>query len=66
MDFDLSPELEDYRKKVREFAIKEFREDIAQKHDLEEKYPDDLRLKALKNGIIDFTNPWKTMLGIEG
>ena len=65
MDFDLSPELEDYRKKVREFAIKEFREDIAQKHDLEEKYPDDLRLKALKNGIIDFTNPWKTMLGIE-
>lgn len=65
MNFDLDKELEEYSRKVREFSLKEFGNDVASKYDLEEKYPDELRLKALKEGIIDFSNPWKTMIGIE-
>ena len=65
MDFDLPADLEEYRKQVREFSLREFTEEIAMMHDIEEKYPDDLRKKALESGIIDFSNPWKTMLGIE-
>ena len=65
MDFDLPADLEEYRKQVREFSLREFTEETAMMHDIKEKYPDELRKKALESGIIDFSNPWKTMLGIE-
>ncbi len=65
MDFELDKELDEYRKKVREFSLKEFTGELASSHDIEEKYPNDLRMKALNAGIIDFSNPWKTMIGIE-
>ncbi len=65
MDFDLSEELKQYGKKVREFSLKEFSNKVASIYDIQEQYPDELRIKALKEGIIDFSNPWKTMIGIE-
>ncbi|MHB1440851.1 MAG: acyl-CoA dehydrogenase family protein [Cuniculiplasma sp.] len=65
MDFELSEELKQYGKKVREFSLREFSNKVASIYDIQEKYPDELRLKALKEGIIDFSNPWKTMIGIE-
>ena len=65
MDFELSDELKDFRKMVREFALSEFTSEVARKRDFEESYPDDLRIKSLQKGIIDFANPWKTMVAIE-
>ncbi len=65
MDFELDRELKEYREKVREFSLREFTAEEASRYDMEEKYPEELRKKALKAGIIDFSNPWKTMIGIE-
>jgi acyl-CoA dehydrogenase len=65
MDFDLPEELEEYRKKVREFALKEFKAELAEKCDREEIYPDELRKKTFEEGFVDFSNPWKTMIAIE-
>lgn len=65
MNFELDEELINYKEKVRSFALKEFTEEVARTHDIEEKYPNELRMKALHEGIIDFMNPWKTMIGIE-
>lgn len=65
MNFELDEELINYKEKVRAFALKEFTEEVARTHDIEEKYPNELRIKALHEGIIDFMNPWKTMIGIE-
>jgi Acyl-CoA dehydrogenases len=65
MNFELDEELNEYKNKVRSFALKEFTKEMARTHDIEEKYPNELRMKALQEGIIDFSNPWKTMIGIE-
>lgn len=65
MNFELDEELTEYKNKVRSFALKEFTQEMARTHDIEEKYPNELRMKALQEGIIDFSNPWKTMIGIE-
>ncbi len=48
MDFDLPADLEEYRKQVREFSLREFTEETAMMHDIKEKYPDELRKKALE------------------
>ncbi len=58
-------EYNDYRNKIREFALKEFNEEVAARYDREEKYPDELRKKSLDLGIIDMQNPAKVMIGIE-
>ncbi|EQD62736.1 acyl-CoA dehydrogenase domain protein [mine drainage metagenome] len=65
MDFELNEELKEFKKKVREFALKEFPMETARKHDYEESYPEEIRLKSLSTGIIDFSNPWKTMVAVE-
>ena len=65
MNFELSEELQQFRKKVRDFALREFTRELAEKHDYEESYPEELRRKAFKEGIIDFSNPWATMIAIE-
>jgi acyl-CoA dehydrogenase len=65
MDFELDKELIEYRSKVREFSLKEFGSKVASTFDMEEKYPGELRKKSMKEGIIDFASPWKTMIGIE-
>ena len=58
-------ELEDYRQKIREFALKEFTEDVAAEYDRKESYPDDLRRKSLSLGIVDMQNPAKVLIAIE-
>lgn len=65
MDFDLPDDIAQHRDKVREFALKEFTPEIAREHDVEEKYPDALKKLAFDQGIVDFTNPWKTLVAIE-
>ncbi|WMT52063.1 MAG: acyl-CoA dehydrogenase family protein [Ferroplasma sp.] len=58
-------ELEDYREKIREFALKEFTEDVAAEYDRKESYPDGLRKKSLSLGIVDMQNPAKVLIAIE-
>ncbi|MEM0140175.1 MAG: acyl-CoA dehydrogenase family protein [Ferroplasma sp.] len=58
-------EYDEYRKKIREFANKEFNEETAAKYDREEKYPDALRKKSLDLGIVDMQSPAKVLIGIE-
>ena len=58
-------ELDDYRNKIREFALKEFTEDIAAEYDRKEAYPDELRKKSLSLGIVDMQNPAKVLIAIE-
>ena len=58
-------ELDDYRNKIREFALKEFTDDIAAEYDRKEEYPDDLRKKSLSLGIVDMQNPAKVLIAIE-
>ena len=58
-------EYDDYRKKIKEFASKEFTDEIAAKYDRSETYPDDLRKKSLSLGIIDMQNPAKILIAIE-
>ncbi|MEM0156146.1 MAG: acyl-CoA dehydrogenase family protein [Thermoplasmataceae archaeon] len=65
MDFDFPEELEEIRKRIREFGLREFRPDLAEKYDREEKYPNEIRKKAFEAGIIDYQNPWGMLLAIE-
>lgn len=65
MDFEFGNELEDFRKKVREFATREFTPDLARKYDREEKYPESLRKKSIEAGFFDPSNPWKTLISVE-
>ncbi len=58
-------ELDDYRNKIREFALNEFTEDIASEYDRKEAYPDELRKKSLSLGIVDMQNPAKVLIAIE-
>ncbi len=58
-------EYNDYRKTIRDFALKEFTDGVAAKYDRDEEYPDDLRKKSLSLGIIDMQNPAKILIAIE-
>ena len=58
-------ELNDYRKKIREFALKEFTEDVSKKYDRNEEFPFDIAKKALSLGMIDMENPAKILIAIE-
>jgi acyl-CoA dehydrogenase len=65
MDFDFPEELEETRKKIREFGLNEFKPELAEKYDREEKYPNEIRKKAFEAGIIDYNNPWGMLIAIE-
>lgn len=65
MDFAMDEKYEEHRKKVRDFAKKEFTEKIAEECDTGEKYPEELRRKAFEAGLMDFTDPWKILITIE-
>ncbi len=65
MDFELGEELEEYKKKVREFALREFTPELAAKCDREEKYPEELRKASVAEGIMDASQPWKILVAVE-
>lgn len=65
MEFELPETLTDARKKAREFAVREITPGLAQKHDLDEEYPDDLRKRAFASGILDYSDPWKMLVTME-
>ncbi len=65
MEFNLEEKYVEYGKKVRDFAQKEFTRALIEKCDNDEHYPEELRVKTYNEGIMDFTDPWKVLIGIE-
>ena len=65
MDFDFPEDIVIARQKASDFAKKEITSADAQAYDKQEKFPDDLRKKAFKLGIVDYTNPWSMLVTIE-
>ncbi len=65
MDFSISPELEEFRNKVRSFALREFTEELKHKHDDEESYPEEIRKKVFKEGLVDVSKPWEMLITME-
>lgn len=65
MDFDFPEDIAIARQKASDFAKKEITSADAQAYDKQEKFPDDLRKKAFKLGIVDYTNPWSMLVTIE-
>ena len=65
MDFSFPEEIEEKRKKVREFALKEFTEERKRYYDENEKYPFEIRKMDYYQGIVNFSNPWDLLVTIE-
>ena len=65
MDFDFPEEAQAARKKVREFALREFTPAIAKESDELETFRDDIRKKMVAENIIDVNNPWSLVVAIE-
>ena len=65
MDFDFPEDIAIARQKASDFAKREITSADAQAYDKQEKFPDDLRKKAFKLGIVDYTNPWSMLVTIE-
>ena len=65
MDFEFPEEISEFRRKVREFALKELTPELALKHDREESYPHELKDKVIKAKLMDPADPWKTLVAIE-
>jgi alkylation response protein AidB-like acyl-CoA dehydrogenase len=62
MDFDLPEDLKEFKKKAREFALKELTPEFARKYDRDEKFPDELRKRAYASGLVDYSNPWSVLI----
>ncbi|MCW6170863.1 MAG: acyl-CoA/acyl-ACP dehydrogenase [Thermoplasmatales archaeon] len=65
MDFDFPEEAQAARKKVREFALREFTPAIAKESDELETFRDDIRKKMVAENIIDVNSPWSLVVAIE-
>ncbi|BAB60470.1 acyl-CoA dehydrogenase [Thermoplasma volcanium GSS1] len=65
MNFELDENLLNFRKKIEEFAKREFTEDLASKYDEQEHYPEDVFTKMMSEGIFDYTNPWNILMATE-
>ncbi|MDP8003134.1 MAG: acyl-CoA dehydrogenase family protein [Caldisphaera sp.] len=65
MDFSLPKEIEEKRKKVREFALREFTEEKKRYYDEHEKFPFEIWEKGKKEGIFTVGNPWEQLITIE-
>ena len=62
MDFDLPEDLQEIKKKAREFALKELTPEFAREYDRDEKFPEELRKRAYASGLVDYSNPWSVLI----
>jgi acyl-CoA dehydrogenase len=62
MDFDLPEDLQEVKKRAREFALRELTPEVARKYDRDEKFPEELRKKAYASGLVDYSNPWSILV----
>ncbi len=65
MDFELSPDLVEIKKKVDDFAKREFTEDVAYHYDHDEKYPEEIFRKSFNEHIVDYSNPWSILIATQ-
>jgi len=65
MNFELDEAQREFRKKVEDFARREFTEEEATKYDLQEKYPEEVVKRMLKEGVFDYSNPWNILVATE-
>jgi Acyl-CoA dehydrogenases len=56
---------EEVRARAREFALREFTEDVSRRHDETEEYPDEVRRRAFSSGLLDMSDPWKVLIAME-
>src|SRR4030042_1076960 len=57
MDFKLTPEQQEIKKAVKEFAEKEFTPELALEYDQKEEFPSELYRKAAQLGFISMRIP---------
>ncbi len=65
MSFELPEEVEQTRKKAREFALREFTDDLIRHYDETEEYPNEIRKKVFEAGFITLENPWNMLVTME-
>jgi len=63
--FSLPEGYEEVRARARDFAIREFSEDVSRKYDESEEYPDEIRRKVFSAGFLDMSDPWKVLIAME-
>ena len=65
MDFEMDEEMISAINKAKEFAEKYFTEELADKMDREEQFPMELLNYSNREGLMDYSNPWKILVTIE-
>ena len=65
MDFEFSGEINEARKRAREFAMENITPGLARQYDLMEEFPVEIWKKAMKSRMVDFSNPWSLLVTIE-
>lgn len=65
MDFNLPPDVEEQKKKIREFALKELTDEKKRYYDENEKFPFEILKLGLEKKIVNIGNPWEMMVSIE-
>jgi len=65
MSYGLPESAEAIRLKAREFALREFTPDVSSYYDVSEKYPDEIRRRALAEGFLSMQDPWGMLVTME-
>ncbi|MGC9191704.1 MAG: acyl-CoA dehydrogenase family protein [Conexivisphaera sp.] len=63
--FSLPQGYEEARARAREFALREFTEEVSRRYDETEEYPEDVRRKVFESGFVDMSDPWKVLIAME-
>ncbi|MGC8645323.1 MAG: acyl-CoA dehydrogenase family protein [Thermoplasmata archaeon] len=65
MDFEMDEDVKKAAETAREFAKKYFTEELAEMADRKEEFPTELVKLSKKEGLLDYSNPWKVLVTIE-
>ena len=63
--YSLPEGYEEIRSRAREFALREFTEEVSRRYDESEEYPDEIRRKVFSAGFLDMADPWKVLIAME-
>jgi acyl-CoA dehydrogenase len=65
LSFELPQEVEETRKRARNFALREFTKELIEHFDETEEYPNEIRKKVFDAGFITIENPWNMLVTME-
>jgi Acyl-CoA dehydrogenases len=65
LSFELPQEVEETRKRARDFALREFTKELIEHFDETEEYPNEIRKKVFDAGFITIENPWNMLVTME-